>query len=141
MKPYIHAKASVKRYGGLPEDYIEIHNFMDSTKSTIADVRHRAILHSAFGCFIVEKVFGTTMKNSDGKIFSVRDIAEEHIIEDLGFIPTVEKWFEGLKIEQWMGGPSKKVKKVFDWNDDKVIEEELKKREKFFSENDKTYVD
>lgn len=110
MKPYIHAKASVNKYGGKWEDYIDIHDFMDSSKSTIADVRHRAIFHSAFGCFIVEKVFGTIRTNSDGKIYSVRDIAEDHIIQDLGFIPSVDTWLKNMRIEEWMGGPKKEIK-------------------------------
>lgn len=108
MKPYIHARSSAKKYGGEPEDYIAIHDFMDSTKSAVADVRHRCVLHSAFGCFIVEQMFGTNITNSHGKLVSVRDIAEDHIIEDLGFIPTLEKWLENMPIDKWMGGPSKK---------------------------------
>lgn len=102
MKPYIHAKNSVKRYGGKIEDYMPIHDFFDSTKSAFADARHRAILHSSFGIFLVEKVFGTTMTNSDGKVVSVRDIGEDHVIEDLGSIPTIEQWLCNLPIQDWM---------------------------------------
>ena len=82
---------------------------MDSTKSAVPDVRHRAILHSAFGCFITEQVFGTNITNSKGKEVSVRDIAEDHIMEDLGFIPSMDKWLEGMPIEEWMGGKGKKT--------------------------------
>lgn len=67
MKPYIHAQNSAKKWGGKPEDYLEIHNFMDSSKAHMPDQRHRAILHSSFGIFITEKVFGTYMFNSKGK--------------------------------------------------------------------------
>lgn len=108
MKPLIHAKISMKRHGGAIEDYLPIHNFIDTSKSSLPDVRHRAILHSSFGCFIVEQVFGTYITNADGKMISVRDIAEEHIIDDLGFIPTVEKWLEELPIRVWMSGGKKK---------------------------------
>jgi len=108
MKPYIHARMSANKYGGKPEDYLPIHDFMDSTKAALADVRHRAILHSSFGCFIVEKVFGTNLTNSEGKLVSVRRLAEEHIIQDLGQIPTIEKWFKTMQIEDWMSGPVKK---------------------------------
>lgn len=108
MKPFIHSKSSAKKYGGHPEDYLDIHDFMDSSKAALADVRHRAILHSAFGCFVVEKVFGTTRVNSAGKTYSTRDIAEDHCIEDLGFIPTVEHWFKSMEIQPWMGGPASK---------------------------------
>lgn len=73
-KPWIHALSSAKRYGGKPEDYMDIHNLMDSSKSSIADNRHRALTHNSwFIGYILEKVFGSTLKNSDGKIVSVRD--------------------------------------------------------------------
>jgi hypothetical protein len=104
MKPYIHARVTAKKFGGVPEDYMEIHNFIDSSKACLPDVRHRAILHSAFGCFIVEKVFGTNIKNSADQLVSVRDIAEQHILEDLGTIPTVEDWLKDMPVQEWMGG-------------------------------------
>jgi len=104
MKPYCHAKNSARKHAGVPEDYMEIHNFFDSSKASIPDMRHRAILHSSFGIFILEKVFGCTITNSDGKKVSVRDIGEDHVLEDLGFIPTVEKWLENLPIADWMVG-------------------------------------
>ncbi len=111
MKPLKHAVASAGRYGGLPDDYLEIHNFMDSTKSAMADVRHRAVLHSAFGIFIVEKVYGTYITNSDGKKVSVRDVAEDHVMEDLGCIPSLENWLVGLPIQPWMISASVRNKK------------------------------
>lgn len=110
MKPLIHAKISVKRWGGIPEDYLEIHNFIDQSKVAMPDMRHRAILHSSLGCYLAEQVFGVYIKNSDGKDVSVRDVAENHIIEDLGFIPTVERWLRNLPFEPWMGGKHKKTK-------------------------------
>lgn len=108
MKPLLHAKISVKTYGGKIEDYIEIHNFIDSSKASMPDVRHRAILHSSFGCYLAEQVFGTYFKNSDGKDVSVRDVAEEHIIQDLGFLPSMEKWLNTMPIETWMSGTMKR---------------------------------
>lgn len=117
MKPFIHAKASAKRYGGEPDDYFDIHDFMDSTKACLPDVRHRALLHSAFGCYIVERVFGATRKNSSGKDYSPRDVAEDHCIEDLGTIPTVQDYFKTMEIETWMGGPSRKTREVISFND------------------------
>lgn len=110
MKPFIHARASAKRHGGKPEDYMAIHDFMDSSKSAVADVRHRCILHSAFGVYIAERVFGNTIVNSDGREVSVRDIAEDHVIEDLGYIPSLDKWLSAMEIQEWMGGPSRKVR-------------------------------
>jgi len=112
-KPYIHAKNSVKRYGGVPEDYLPIHNLLDSSKSAMADNRHRALTHNAwFIGFILEKIFGTTMVNSDGKTFSVRDIAEQHVLEDyrMKFIPTAQDFLQEMEFKPWMqnglGNPS-----------------------------------
>lgn len=107
MKPFIHAKSSAAKFGGKPEDYLPVHDLMDSSKAAVPDVRHRALFHSAFGIFMVEKMLGTTIKNSDGKQVSVRDIAEQHVMEDLGFIPTLETWLRNIKIEPWMNGAVK----------------------------------
>ena len=111
MKPLIHAKSSVRKYGGVVEDYLPIHNFMDSTKQAVGDVRHRAILHSAFGCYLAEQVFGVYFKNAQGKDVSVRDVAEDHIIEDLGFIPTMESYLNNMAIQPWMSGTMRNRRK------------------------------
>lgn len=108
MKPHLHANLSVKKFGGVIEDYMDIHEFIDSTKSALPDVRHRAILHSAFGCYLTEKVFGRLITNSDGKLVAVRDVAEEHILQDLGFIPTIEHWLTEMPIREWMSGTMKR---------------------------------
>jgi hypothetical protein len=104
MKPLLHANISRKTHGGTVDDYIPIHNFIDSSKVAMPDIRHRAILHSAFGCFLVEQMFGTYIVNSEGKKISTRDIAEEHIIQDLGFIPTMENYLKNMSIQPWMSG-------------------------------------
>lgn len=104
VKPFIHAKTSARKYGGKPEDYYAIHTFIDGSKAAVADMRHRAALHNAFGCFVIEAVFGITAVNSEGKTYSPRDVAEDHIIEDLGFIPTLEMWLKNMALQPWMGG-------------------------------------
>ena len=68
------------------------------------DLRHRALFHHAMGCYLVERVFGHTLINSSGRQVSTRDVAEEHIIEDMGFLPSVEDWIDALPIEKWHGG-------------------------------------
>ena len=114
MKPMIHSKLSVKRYGGKPEDYLPIHDMMDISKSALADVRHRAILHNSLGPYLMEHIFGTTITNSDNTEVCVRDIAEDHIMEDLGRIPTIEQWLKGVKVEAWMAGGVLKYKKMME---------------------------
>ena len=103
MKPYVHAKSSAHKFGGVPEDYLAIHDMMDSSKGQVADGRHRAIFHTTFGCFIIEKIFGHNITNSQGKKVSVREIAEQHIIEDFhGYIPTFQDFVEDMPVKDWM---------------------------------------
>jgi hypothetical protein len=108
MKPHLHANASAKRWGGQPSDYQDIHDFIDSPKVCLGDMRHRAILHHTLGCFIAERVFGITRINSDGKTYSVRDVVEQHVIEDLGCLPTPQDYLECMTLEPWMGNPKDK---------------------------------
>jgi hypothetical protein len=110
MNSYYHAVISAKKYGGVPEDYQPLHDFIDSSKQALADMRHRAILHSSFGIFLAEKVFGPTITNKDGKEIPTRLLAEEHVQEDLGFIPTVEHWLGEMPVRPWMSGSRKKNK-------------------------------
>ena len=116
--PYHHAISSAKKHGGKPEDYQAIHDFMDSTKSAYANWRHRAILHNSFGIYLAEKVFGATITVSTGKKVPVRVIAEQHVIEDLGRIPTVEDWMRSIgggveSVQPWMTkGVDKSISKI-----------------------------
>lgn len=130
MKPIFHAKISVKKWGGEVKDYIEIHKFLDSAKAHLPDVTHRAVLHNTFGIFLAERIFGDSITNSDGKEIAVRDIAENHVLEDCGFIPTLQDWFAKYKLEDWMlsqskGANRKKVNEEPDYN--KIVEDDMKK--------------
>lgn len=117
MKPYLHSKISVKKFGGKVEDYQQIHDFIDSTKAALPDMRHRSILHNSFGIFLVEKVFGTSIVNSDNMVVQVRDVAEQHVLDDLGFIPTLQDYLKHMKIEKWMGGRIKRRKQTIPLKD------------------------
>lgn len=123
MKPHLHCKNSVKLFGGKPEDYLPVHSFIDSTKAHVPDVRHRAIFHNSFGCYIAEQVFGYSIVNSDGNEVSVRDIAENHILEDLGYIPTLQDFLKDLPIKEWYGGMPKRSQKFkLDMGDEKSMD-------------------
>jgi hypothetical protein len=104
MKPWDHAKKSAHRFGGRPEDYILIHEFFDASKEHWADMRHRAILHNTFGIFLCEKVYGRTLVNTQGNTVHVRSVAEQHILDDLGFIPHVGKYLKHMALTDWMMG-------------------------------------
>lgn len=112
MKPYLHAQKTVRKYGGEPEDYLPIHDFLDSSKQNFPDMRHRAMLHNSFGIYIAERVFGTFIVNSENKKVQVRDVAEMHIIEDMGRIPTVGDYLRGMPMYDWLGGRPKTMRKI-----------------------------
>lgn len=112
MKPYLHAQVSVKKWGGEPEDYLAIHDFIDSSKAAMPDMRHRAVLHSAFGVFICERVFGHCLTLSTGRVVQVRDVAEQHVLDDMGRIPTVQDYLDGMPMYDWLGGPKRKITKT-----------------------------
>lgn len=103
-KPHVHAQSSARQFGGKPDDYIEIHNWFDATKAIIADNRHRALRHHSEGIFLCESVFGITITNSDGRVVSVRDIGEQHVLEDFGgrFIPSAQDYLQEMTFQSWM---------------------------------------
>jgi hypothetical protein len=107
--PYHHALSSVKKYGGSAQDYLAIHEFFDESKSHFADFRHRALRHHSEGIFMAERLFGSTITNSDGRVVPVRFIAEQHVIEDCGFIPTLADWLKTIQAEPWMRRVGKKT--------------------------------
>jgi len=101
--PYHHALRSVKLFGGKAEDYQAIHNWFDESKAHLPDFRHRALRHHSEGIFLCERLFGVTIRNADGKEVPVRQVGEQHVRDDLGWIPTVKDWLVNLQIQPWMG--------------------------------------
>lgn len=105
MKPIIHAKSSAKNFGGVPEDYLDIHIEMDSTKDIIADNRHRLLYHNEWACeTLIPLIFGEYIINSDGNKVSTTEIAKKHVLEDFSNkkIPTLEEWLENMEIPNWL---------------------------------------
>lgn len=103
--PYHHSISSQKKHGGRWQDYINIHNWFDETKAHFPDMRHRALRHHAEGIFWCEKEFGVVITNSEGKQIPVRTIAEQHLMEDIGFIPTIKDYLEQMNQAGWMYKP------------------------------------
>lgn len=99
---YYHARTNVRMFGGCENDYIHLHNWMDATKESFSDFRHRALRHHSNGIFEAERIFGETLVNSDGKVVPVRLCLESHVLEDLGRIPTIGDWLSCIKPEPWM---------------------------------------
>ena len=104
MHPFHHAVSSAKKFGGQPDDYLQIHSWFDESKAFMADFRHRAMRHHAEGIFLCERIFGVTLTNSVGKQIPVRYIGEQHVREDLGKIPSVNDCLSKIQPEKWMNG-------------------------------------
>lgn len=83
-----HSERCIERWGGSYEDYDPIHKFIDSTKLYVPTWNHRVLFHNTLGVSLVESIFNTTLINSSNKSISARTVAEKHILEDLGAIPT-----------------------------------------------------
>jgi len=56
---------------------------------------------------MAETIFGITITNSAGRVIPVRLIAEQHILEDLGRVPSFADWVRCIKPEPWMGRTSR----------------------------------
>jgi hypothetical protein len=103
--PLHHSISSAKKHGGIPEDYLPIHNWFDETKMHYPDMRHRALRHHTEGIFWCEKEFGVYIVNSDGKKVPTRVLGEQHCMEDMGFIPTIKDYLDNMTITGWMFKP------------------------------------
>lgn len=99
MNSVIHSQISVKRRGGKIEDYLPIHDFIDSTKELCSDNRHR-ILHTMWGIRrVIIPIFGHTIINSDNKAINMKDLCEQdHILPDYQnrFIPTLSDFVSAI---------------------------------------------
>ncbi|HMT41607.1 MAG TPA: hypothetical protein PKC48_00245 [Sphingorhabdus sp.] len=76
----------------MPDDYLALYQWFDQSKAIFADPRHRTLRYHAEGILMLETLFGSIIVNADGKHVPVRLIGEQHVIEDLGFIPSFADW-------------------------------------------------
>lgn len=86
----------------------------------VGDVRHRAFFHNTMGPWLMQELFGRTIeihdedgnvlldKNGRPKQVIVRDIAENHITEDLGCIPSPGDYACEMTCKVWMSGKKNK---------------------------------
>jgi len=110
--PLIHSKSSVKRWGGKVEDYLPIHELIDSPKSCMNNNSARVLTHNTwFAYTIVPKIFGYNITNSDGKSVDVVDIAMLHILEDfrMKFVPTPQDYLKHLEVQPWFNNGVKEL--------------------------------
>jgi hypothetical protein len=102
-----HAQSAARKWGGTPEDYIDIEEFIDSSKKIIGDVRHRSLYHHTEGVWLCQRIFGRTLQIGR-KVVPVRLIAERHVMEDLGWLPSPADYISGMPIKPWMSGAQRK---------------------------------
>ena len=103
--PLIHSKSSLKRWGGKVEDYIKIHELLDSPKATMNNNTSRMLTHNTwFAYTIIPQIFGYNITNSDGRSVDSVDIAMLHIAEDfrMKFVPTPQDYLKHLQLQDWM---------------------------------------
>src|SRR5210317_349311 len=104
--PVDHAKSSVRKWGGQPEDYLRIHKWFDESKGWLGTSLHRVFRHHSEGIFECERVFGESFINSDGKQVFVRYVGEQHVREDCNnYIPSAKEWVDALQNHEkpvWM---------------------------------------
>ena len=97
---YYHSISSQKIFGGDPEDYIPIHSYIDRGRNHTHSDYHRIFTHHTLGVCDAIEHFGPTITNSRGRKVPTRLIAEQHLVEDLGFIPTPDEI-----LRMFSGGP------------------------------------
>lgn len=127
--PLIHAKSSVKRWGGKVEDYLPIHENLDEVKMIMNNNSARLLTHNTWYCQrVIPKIFGYNIINSDGKSVDTVDIAMLHVAEDFRMkgIPTVQDYLENLVIQPWMNNGVKEIPSVEAQKEARKLIEKLK---------------
>ena len=108
--PLIHAKSSVKRWGGKVQDYLPIHELLDDPKVTMNNNTARCLTHNTWFVYrIIPLVFGHNIQNSDGRSVDTVDIAMLHVAEDfrMKFVPTPQDYLRHLSLQPWMNNAVK----------------------------------
>ena len=52
---------------------------------------------------MAETLFGPTLTLSTARVIPTRWVGEQHVKEDLGFIPSFADWVKAIRPEPWMG--------------------------------------
>jgi hypothetical protein len=51
----------------------------------------------------LETIFGPTITLSTGRVIPTRWVGEQHVQQDLGFIPSFADWMRAIRPLPWMG--------------------------------------
>lgn len=105
-----HARADAVRYGGLADEYLFVHQFVDSVVPRGLHPKPcRLVLHHAYGAFVAERALGLSFVNSAYRTVHVRDLVEQHVLRELGRIPDLGDWLRPMKTAPWMSGTRRPV--------------------------------
>ena len=110
--PRVHSLSSMKRWKGSIEDYLPIHELLDSPKTCMNNNTGRMMTHNTwFAYTIIPKIFGYNIINSDGKSVDTVDIAMLHIAEDYRMtgVPTPQDFLKHMEVQAWMNNGVKLV--------------------------------
>lgn len=61
---------------------------------------------------MLETVFGPTITLSTGRIVPTRLVGEQHVLEDLGRIPSFADWARSIRPEPWMARAQPKMREL-----------------------------
>lgn len=98
MDPQRHAQLSARRHGGEPDDYVELHSFVDATKEICSDNRHR-IFHTLWAVRRVIIPIVGPLITAGGKSVRTKTVLEhDHILADFSrrFIPTLGDFVDAI---------------------------------------------
>ena len=92
--------SSADLFGGEPNDYREVHAFLDSIEDVAPNTPAAwGITHSTFGLGLAEQALGWTV---GPRAVPTRTIAEKHILAQYGHIPSIHEWLSVLPIQPFM---------------------------------------
>ena len=104
---HYHCVSSVNAFGGVPGDYAELHRWMDRSRNSTNSIMHRMLSHHTQGISDCVDYFGDVIVISTGRQVPTSLLAEQHVREDLGFIPDLNHYIELLTCPRWASRPAK----------------------------------
>jgi hypothetical protein len=96
-----HAISSANAFGGDPDDYMALHRWMDRGRAGTDRLMHRMLAHHTQGIADAVALFGDTITNSRGRRVPTSLLAEQHVLEDLGMVPTLQDYVDLLRCPRW----------------------------------------
>ncbi len=99
------AKRSQDKFGGEVEDYLRIHQFLDSPSLWLKAEKQLVLTHSNFGVFLCDQIFGHTFhRRSDRELMLTANIAREHLEAELGTVIDVQNMLNLMPLRTWQNG-------------------------------------